>query len=662
MALQFGSSYKSEFNKFSMLSSKEEFQASVIPFIQFTQQIIQDVNHPMREEVLNWKVQLFNQEGHILYPHQVKAVEGCLHQVVLTNDIKSGYCFMPTSAGKGHILITLAGLAIGDFMLFKNIEDAMPEILKVQPYLVPIIISLSLLYAKLIKKSDIKRTQILVHDVEILKQLHGDAKALLGDELIEKIQFHSVQALGSETRRENLKYVIIDECHWGNASQQETIQSDLVNEIKERGGNAFGFTASPYQHPDGKFQKTWSKNKINSDFDFNYYLDHNIVYPVTLREVNLQNARPDFADSGEELDLTEKAQVVEFMANHIMTVLPENELDGPGICYFSPVIIPDMVEQMLSYGPKSKILKDRIKVLASDNAEFAEKCKARFGEKILATDKDIAALKKGEKIFLISAMKLIVGLNAPYLRYVFISPTNSKIKIMQAIGRLMRPVDTNKVPKKLATLFLTSLSGKKLDIGELSEGSDDDQVTREPIEVDPDADETPRTRYATYSMTLSEAYDLPHKVFYKNEVGFRDFINERLITNPNAVDFVNTHHIDKDALDQMDVLREVKDLKRLRDQCRSQYYDYVLKRDKYVCKGKQVIGHEGCNRAYGEVNLEVHHMPPWEFKDIVRQFGKEGALEWHRQPENMKHLITLCVDCHDLFHSQEAREKKKERA
>jgi superfamily II DNA or RNA helicase len=663
MALQFGSSYKDEFFKFDSLTSKSDFEASVLPFIQFTQGVIQDAHNSKREEVLNWRVELFNEDRHFLRPHQVKAIEGCLQQVVLTADIKSGYCFMPTSAGKGHILITLAALAIGDFRLFKDIEDAMPGSLREQPYLIPILTSLSLLYAKLIQKSEIKRTQILVHDIEILKQLRGDASSLLGEDLADKIQFHSVQALGNEIRRENLKYVIIDECHWGNATQQETIQSDLVNAIKESGGSAFGFTASPYQHPDGKFQKTWSKNKINSEFDFNYYLDNEIVYPVTLREVNLQNARPDFADSGEELDLTEKAQVVEFMANHIMTVLPENELDGPGICYFSPVIIPDMVEQMLSYGPKSKILKGRIKVLASESAEFAEKCKSRFGESILATAADIDALKRGEKIFLVSAMKLIVGLNAPYLKYVFISPTNSKIKIMQAIGRLMRPVGTNIVSKKLATLFLTSLTGKKLDIGEGIGEPDVDNAPGEPIEIDPDADETPQTRYATYSMTLSEAYDLPNKVFYKNEVGFRDFINERLISNPNAVDFVSAQHIDKDALDNMDVLREVRDLKRLRDLCRSQYRDYVMwKRDKGICQGKTVLGSDGCSRAYGEVNLEVHHMPPWEFKDIVRKFGPDGALEWHRNSKNMEHLVTLCIDCHDMFHAKEAKEKKRERA
>lgn len=663
MGIHFGSSYRDEFNKFATVNTKEDFQASVLDFIQFTQKIIQDTGHPLREEVLNWRVHLFNPDRHMLYPHQVKAIEGCLNQVVLTDDVKSGYCFMPTSAGKGHILITLAGLAIGDFILFKNLETTNPNLLNDQPYLLPIMISLSLVYAKLIKKSDIKRTQILVHDVEILKQLESDANLLLGEELAHKVQFHSVQALGNETRRENLKYVIIDECHWGNATADHTIQSDLVNEIKTKGGNAFGFTASPYEHPDGKFQNTWSKNKINSDFDFNYYLDNNIVYPVTLREVNLQNARPDFADSKEELDLTEKTQVIDYMANHIMTVLPEHELDGPGICYFSPFIIPDMVDALLKYGPKSKILKGRIKVLGSESAAFAELCKARFGEDILATSDDIAALKKGEKIFLISALKLIVGLNAPHLRYVFISPTNSKIKIMQAIGRLMRPIDFAKVPKKLATLFLTSLTGKKLDIGDdgdSSEGGSDGQ--REPIDVDDNENETPTTRFTTSSMTLSEAYNLPHKVFYKNEVGFRDFINERLIENPNAVERVNTDHIDKDALDNMDIVNEVKVLQRLREQCRTQYRDYVLKRDKYICQGKVVIGDEGCKRAYGEVNLEVHHMPPFEFKDIVRKFGHDGTLEWHRKPENLKNLVTLCVDCHDLYHSKEHKEKRKQGA
>lgn len=662
MALNFNLSYRGQFDQFKTLKTKEEFEDSVLPFVQFTQQIIQDKNHPMRTEVFEWKVKLFNEDEHQLYKHQITAIEGCLKQVVFTKDTKTGYCFMPTSAGKGHILITLAALSVGDFKLFRNLDDAMPGVFEEQPYLLPIVISLSLEYAKLIQKHDIKRTQILVHDVEILKQLESDSKSLLGEALAHKIQYHSVQALGNETRRENLKYVIIDECHWGNASQAETIQSDLVDHVKESGGFAFGFTASPYQHPDGKFQKTWSKNKINASYDFNYYLDHNIIYPVTLQEVNLQNARPDFADSGEELNLTEKSQVVEFMANYIMTKLPETELDGPGICYFNPFVIPDMVEKLLEHR-KGKILKGRIKVLASESAGFAEKCRAMFGPDILATSQDIAALKRGEKIFLVSALKLIVGLNAPYLRYVFISPTNSKIKIMQAIGRLMRPVDSAKVPRKLAILFLASLTGKKLDLGEPNgEVTEKEEQERNPIEIDPDADESPATNYTTGSMTLSEAYDLRHKVFYKTEVGFRDFINETLISNPNAVEFVGQARIDKDALDALDAYKEVVDLNRLRSICRSQYNDLILRRDEYICQGKKIIGPEGCDRTYGQVNLEIHHMPPWEFADIVKKCGYDGTIEWHRKSENMQYLVTLCTDCHDLFHKKQDEKDSQESA
>lgn len=662
MALNFNLTYKQQFDQFKVLNSKEEFVESVLPFVQFTQSIVQDKNHPMRDEVLNWQVVLFNEEGHWLYKHQVTAIEGCLNQVVFEKDTQSGYCFMPTSAGKGHILITLAALSIGDFALFRNLYDTDPDLFSEQPYLLPIMISLSLEYAKLIQKHDIQRTQILVHDVEILKQLEGDANSLLGKDLAEKIQYHSVQALGNEKRRENLKYVIIDECHWGNASQAETIQSDLVNFVKDKGGSAFGFTASPYQHPDGKFQKTWSKNKINSNYDFNYYLDKKIIYPVTLQEVNLQNARPDFADSGEELNLTEKSQVVGFMANYIMTKLPETELDGPGICYFNPFVIPDMVEQLLNHN-KGGILRGKLKVLASDSAGFAEKCKAMFGPDILATDDDIKALKRGENIFLVSALKLIVGLNAPYLRYVFISPTNSKIKIMQAIGRLMRPVDHQDVPRKLAVLFLASLTGKKLDLGEPNgEETSPDPKEPQPIEVDPDADESPSTNYTTGSMTLSEAYDLQYKVFYKTEVGFRDFINETLVDNPNAVEFVGNNKIDKDVLDDLDAHKAITDLNRLRSICRSQYYDLILRRDKYICQGKKIVGPEGCDRTYGQVNLEVHHMPPYEFADLVKKLGPDGTVEWHRKPENMEHLVTLCTDCHDLFHSLESQNKKKESA
>ncbi len=650
MALNFGRSFRDEFNKFSTISTTSEFENSVVPFAQFIQQIIANPSDSLRKEVIDWQVHLYNEEKHFLKPHQVEAVRGCLKEIVLSKDKKSGYCFMPTSAGKGHILITLAGCAIGDFNLFKILDDYEPGFVDDAQYLVPIFISLSLEYSKLVAKTKLKRTQVLVHDVEILKQIKEDSDSLLGGNLSPKVEFHSVQALGSEERRKDLKYVIIDECHWGNASPEETIQSELVQEVKDNAGCAFGFTASPYEHPDGKFQRTWSKNKINAHYDFNYYLDNKIVYPVTLREVNLQNARPDFADGGEEVDLKEKHQVVEFIANHIMTTLPENELDGPGICYFNPVIIPDIVELLLNHS-KGRILKGRIKVLASDSAEFAEKCRSMFGNDILATEDDISRLKAGEKIFLVSAQKLLVGLNAPLLRYCFISPTNSKIKIMQAIGRLMRP--SSKVERKLATLFLTSLSGKKID---LAEGSGADPKKKEPRTTeptDPNADEDPKTRYSTTSMTLSEAYDLPIKVFYKTEVGFRDFINQSRIGDPNTVEKIKTTHIPKDQLDKFDAVELRDRLNRLRDICRTNYKPVIMVRDSYQCQGKTVLGETGCNRGDGEVRLEIHHLEPFTFNQIFKQLGFEGTIEWHRQKDNLKHLVTLCTDCHDLLHARE---------
>lgn len=650
MALNFGRTFRDEFNKFSTINNISDFENSVVPFAQFIQQIIANPADSLRQEVIEWKVRLYNEEQHTLFPHQIEAVRGCLKEIVLSKEKKSGYCFMPTSAGKGHILITLAGCAVGDFNLFKILDDYEPGFIEESQFFVPIFISLSLEYSKLVAKVKIKRTQVLVHDVEILKQIKDDCSSLLGEKLSPKVEFHSVQALGNNERRKDLKYVIIDECHWGNASPEETIQSDLVQEVKDNAGCAFGFTASPYEHPEGKFQKTWSKNKINAHYDFNYYLDNKIVYPVTLREVNLQNARPDFADGGDEVDLKEKHQVVQFIADHIMTTLPENQLDGPGICYFNPVIIPDIVELLLKHA-KAHILKGRIKVLASESAEFAEKCRSMFGNDIIATDDDIRLLKAGEKIFLISAQKLLVGLNAPLLRYCFISPTNSKIKIMQAIGRLMRP--SAKVDRKLATLFLTSLSGKKID---LAEGSGDsnkkakDPKSSEP--TDPNADEDPKTRYSTTSMTLSEAYDLPIKVFYKIEVGFRDFINQTRIGDPNSVEKIKTTHIPKEELDKFDAIELRDRLNRLRDICRTNYKPVIMVRDKYQCQGKKVLGEKGCNRGDGEVRLEIHHLEPFTFNNIYKQRGYDGTIEWHRQQSNLKHLITLCTDCHDILHSQ----------
>lgn len=61
-------------------------------------------------------------------------------------------------------------------------------------------------------------------------------------------------------------------------------------------------------------------------------------------------------------------------------------------------------------------------------------------------------------------------------------------------------------------------------------------------------------------------------------------------------------------------------------------------------------------------NLEVHHMPPWEFADIVKKLGKDGAIEWHRKPENMKFLVSLCTECHDLFHQKEDKKDSQETA
>ncbi|MFN7455468.1 MAG: hypothetical protein ACK5RO_12510 [Pseudobdellovibrionaceae bacterium] len=120
----------------------------------------------------------------------------------------------------------------------------------------------------------------------------------------------------------------------------------------------------------------------------------------------------------------------------------------------------------------------------------------------------------------------------------------------------------------------------------------------------------------------------------------------------NAVEYVGQSKVDKDALDSMDAVKEINDLNRLRSICRSQYNDLILRRDKYICQGKKVIGPEGCDRTYGQVNLEIHHMPPYEFADIVRKHGFDGTIEWHRKPENMQYLVTLCTDCHDLFHQK----------
>jgi hypothetical protein len=605
-------------------------------------------------------IYLFNKERHFLFEHQEEAVKTAILEVMLSSYKHSGYCFMPTSGGKSYVILVLAAIAVGDFYIFRRLESDLPGFLKSNPEVFPLLCNLSFLYSMSIPKEQITRTQILIHDINILDQLKEEIKQRLPEELWNRIQFHSVQSHRTETRRRKLKYLIIDECHWGNATEEETIQSDLVGEIKDRGGKAVGFTASPYENPDGKFQRTWSQNKINSDKDFNYYLNKKIIYPITLREVNLQNARIDFELGDDEIELTEKKQVVEFMAKQILTIIPD-PLDGPAICYFSPVIIPEIVAELTDKSKNDPRLAKHIKVLGSDGAAFVESCRARFGDNILATNETIDALKKGEKIFLISQQKLLVGLNAPALKYCFISPTNSKIKILQGIGRLMRPYDG--IGKKLAVLFLASLSGKKINIGEEREPGDPKEPCEECglIVCDCPCDichlprntecECPKANYTTTSLTLSEAYDLPFKVFYKTEVGFKDFINQTRINDPNTVMRIGTMQIPKDELDKLDAVKELAELRRLRQVCLASYKNSVLERDGFKCQGKKLLGDEGCNRGIGEVELNIHHLPPFEFADLVRKLGPDGVRQWHADPRNWNNLATLCKACHQLIHS-----------
>jgi hypothetical protein len=665
MTLSFGTTFTSEFNKFSAVTSVDDFRASIIPFVQFTVNHLLSKTPIIYDEIKNWKVELFNKDRHSLYEHQVIGVQGCIDNVVLADDKHSGYCFMPTSAGKGHILMILAGLAIGNFEVHRTLADSLPNICEEHPELVPIMISLGLIWSKLITKSETCGTHILVHDKEILKQIEADCSELLGSNLASKIQFFTVQAHRNMQRRENLKYVIIDECHWGNATEEETIQSSLIREIKETGGKAFGFTASPYKDRDGKFNRTWSDNKLNSTLDFNYYLDHEILYPVTLQEVNLQNARVGFAEGDEEQDLVEKEQVINFIVDHMGTTLPARGLDGPAICFFSNVIIPDIVETLFKKRPD---LEPLVKVLASDSAYFATKCKEMFGNQILATDKDIASLKAGENILLISRQKLLVGLNAPYLRYCFVSPTNSKIIIMQAIGRLMRPAPS--VPKKLATLFLTSLSGsKRLSIsgkGADPTGGDDNDDTGEGGN-DPNGHDEPKTKYTTTSMTLSEAYDLPVPVFYKTAVGFKDFINQARIKDGNSVELLKRKVLDPAELEKIPAISEYAEYSRTRDRVRAQYKLEIRDRDSRIedgsrlwfCQGKKLLGQEGCERTERQVNLEIHHMHPYTFAELYRKFGGEdGVIAWHANRNNLKYLVSLCSECHDLIHAKHHEEEE----
>ena len=426
-----------------------------------------------------------------------------------------------------------------------------------------------------------------------------------------------------------------------------------------RGGNP-EYVHSPRPYSGGKFLRTWSENKVNGNLDFNYYLDQRILYPVTLREVNLQNARVGFTEGDEEVDLTEKEQVVNFMADFIKDQVG-NPLDGPAICYFNATIIPDMVEALYEKRPD---LKPLIRVLASESAFFADKCREMFGDSVLASDADIKKLKAGEKIFIISRQKLLVGLNARYLRYCFISPTNSKIIIMQAIGRLMRPVPPEKVPKKTAILFLTSLTGKCLDIvGKGSEPKDPEERSEFDPRL-PDDHDDPKTRYTTTSMTLSEAYDLPIPVFYKTEVGFRDFINQTRVKDGNTVEVLKRKYIDPEELDKFNAVALREHVSRIRDMDRAQYKRAIIDRDSklvdgkkiWFCHGKELLGADGCERTMREVNLEIHHKAPYTFAELYRTLGDDGVVAWHADPKNLQQLITLCDVCHEKIHEKDGDE------
>jgi hypothetical protein len=615
---------------------------------------------------------LFNSERHFLLGHQLDAVRNSVTGIVLSEEKHSGYCFMPTSAGKSYIIIALAALAVGDFELFRSVSAIYPGILLERPEIFPFLVNLSFQYSRLVPKTSITRTQVLVHDIEILDQIRRDTSSRLPLDLAERISFSSVQAHRNQERRRNIKYLIVDENHWGNASPDETVQSELVAEIKASGGKAFGFTASPYEHPDGKYQRTWSSNKINEERDFNYYLDHKIIHNgIVFHEKNLQGARIDYTLGDEEIELTEKKQVIEFITQQMQLVLPPT-LDFPGICFFSAVIIPDIVREFINSPTNGSYWRSVIKILGSNDAQFIEKCRTQFGADIIADDRTIESVTKGEKILLISQQKLLVGFNAPHLKYCFISPTNSKIKILQGLGRLMRPSD--KVDRKYGVLFLTSLSGKKMDIGD--DRSDDGSTEREPCAdcgfklCDCPCDECgqprislcecPKARYATTSLTLSEAYDLSVKVFYREAVQFRDFINETLVNNQNAVFRIGSVKIPKDDLDALDDVRELAELRRIRELCRVAYYDEVFRRDRNACQGKRILGEGGCDRTAHEVRLEVHHMPPFEFAELMRAKGPDGTIAWHSNPENWKHLVALCKDCHDEFHRRESRGELQE--
>lgn len=646
---------KSLYNEIITTDNPSEFENKLHGILNLIEQSALNLGKD-RDYLLNTKVEMFNAEKHFLRPHQVDAVIGCIDDIILKDEKPSGYCFLPTSAGKSYIIFVLAALAIGDFKLFKILDDARPDFLSKNKEAYPLLINLSMHYGKLIAQKNLNKTQIAVHDIAILDQLESEAKEALGPEITSKIVFGSIQSHLNQSRRDGLKSLIVDECHWGNASGYLTIQGSLVQHIKDNDGRAIGFTASPYENPDGTFQKTWSRNKICGDKDFNYFLDKKIIYPIQLKEVNLQNARMDYEVGDEEFDIQESASVIEFMTQNILSTIG-GEIQGPSMCFFNAFIIPDIISKIKEVD-KNNIIASYIKVYGSEGSGFIEKCVSLFGKEIVATEEDIQALKKGKTYFLISNQKLLVGLNAPYLRYVFISPTNSKIKILQGIGRLMRPCSD--VNQKLAVLYLASLSGKKMDLGEKTGETTEKEECKTcglkicdcpctTCELPRNTEcECPKASYVSKSMTLSEAYDLPNKVFYKDIVGFRDFINETHVHNTNMVYKIPSAKIDFKGTSPLSLIEEAQ---RLRSLCYAAYKNEILKRDKYHC----VDCPEGVS-GMGQKSLEIHHVHPYRFADLHKKLGFDGTLAWHSDPKNWKYLVTLCNDCHDERHGKHEKE------
>jgi superfamily II DNA or RNA helicase len=595
-----------------------------------------------------------------LMPHQLKAIRSCIKKVIIPNDITSGFCFMPTSSGKGHVLLALAGLAVHNFTfqrIYHSLISSSKFSLSTESNIDFEFVENCLIYLGLqLEQHDAMKVHVMVHDIDILDQIKKDGGLIIGKNICSHLEFKSVQSYRNESRRENIDYVLIDECHWGNANEEETVQSSLIKSIKNSSGKAIGFTASPYN--EGKFLNSWSNLQFADDFSFKYFLNEKILFPVTLSEVSLQNARTGFNEGDEEVDLIERPQIIDFMSDTVSNTLGPI-FHGPGICFFSASIIPDFIESFIQKRPEMKHL---IKVIGSEDAKFIQKCKEKFSSTIIADKQDIDDLKKGKNIFLLSRQKLLVGLNAPHLKYCFISPTNSKITIMQAVGRLMRiPPEGSVINKKIATLFMTSLSGKTMHLSSKTDSKEEDAAENENEKPYSEDDEThPDSTYVPISMSFSEAYSLSSRVHYKTEVGFLDFITESKINDSNAVTLIGRTQIDKNEFDSFDPIPQRTILQATRNQVRAIYRPAVALRDVkdsgsrrvWCCQGKRLFGMEGCDRTTDQVQLEIHHIYPYEFHKLITRLGVEGTKNWHSDARNLKHLVTLCTNCHDLAHQK----------